>query len=212
MATLVSELRKVKNAPVLTSAKAKKEKPVAIPVVPVTQNTINVAAVRKQQTNQSAQREFGAIKLGDLPPVLRTKFLRAQTVFYQMIELKFVLNDLPAKAQKDALKIQLDIEALDDERDLIWKHLHHWKAHKTLLDVAEDDFSTLDKFQLDLKRRNLRSNISSIKKRIDRWYDDLINEPDAKKQKLIEQQINSSEKRVFKHELNINKLNKLIKE
>lgn len=207
MATLVSELRKFKNTPVI-KPKAK----VDIPVTPkpTTQTTINIEAQRKQQGNISVQREFNNLRIGDLPAELRPNFLKAQQVFYNMIELKFALNDLPAEATDSALKIILQIEALDEERDIIWRELNHWKKHKTLLEVPVTDFSNLTPLQLDQKRRNLRSSITKIKKRVDGWYNDLSEETDKHQQKLIENQINKSEKLLFKHDMNINKINKLL--
>lgn len=207
MATLVSELRKFKNAPII-----KKETKIVVPkiVKPTTQDTINIEVQRKQQGNVSVQREFNNLRIGDLPPELRPKFLKAQQVFYSMIELKFALNDLPPEATESALNIILQIEALDEERDIIWRELNHWKAHKTLLEVPVTDFSNLTPLQLDQKRRNLRSSITKIKKRVDAWYNDLAEETDTHQQKLIENQINKSEKLLFKHDMNINKINKLL--
>lgn len=207
MATLVSELRKFKNAP-----KTPEVKKIVIPEVakPATQDTINIEAARKQQSHESVQREFGNIRIGDLPAELRPKFLRAQSVFYNMIELKFALNDLPHNANDSALKIILQIEDLEEERDIIWRELHHWKAHKTLLEVPITDFSNLTELQLDKQKRNFRSSITKIKKRVDSWYNDLAAEKDPHQQKLIENKINKSEKLLFSHEMNINKINKLL--
>jgi len=207
MATLVSELRKVKMQP----PKPKRKKVIPpLQIQPITQDVINIEASRKLQAQQSITREFSNVRLGDLPPELRPKFLKAQSIFYQMIELKFALNDLPAKAETSALKMQLQIEVLDEQRDTIWTELHHWKNHKTLLEVPEDDFSNLDKYQLDKKRRNLRSSVSKIKTRIDAWYIDLDAETHPHKQKLIENKINRSEKLLVKHDMNIKKINELL--
>lgn len=207
MATLVSELRKLKTLP---PKPTKKKIVIPTPKQPTTQAVINTKATRNHQAQQSVNREFGMVKLGDLPPQLRPKFLKAQTVFYNMIELKFALNDLPASAEESALKIQLQIEALDDQRDAIWTELHHWKNHKTLLEVPEDDFSKLDKFELDKTRRNLRSSVSKINTRINTWYNQLDTETHPHKQKLLENKINRSEKLLLAHEMNIKKLNELI--
>lgn len=205
MATLVSELRKLKNIPKITQ---KPEKPIFYKKI--TQEVINIKTQRQQQANESLKREFGGIKLGDLPAELRPEFLKAQSVFYQMIELKFALNDLPAEAEEDALKIQLQIEALDDTRDAIWAALHHWKTHKTLLDTPKNNFEDLDKFQLDKKRRNLRSQRRKQLQRIEKWYEALVIEKTASKVKLLENKINKGEKAVFAHELNIKKINSML--
>lgn len=207
MATLVSELRRFKNAPVVKPTP--EPTPPAV-TKPTTQNDINIEVARRQHLKLSTEREFKNLRIGDLPPELRPKFLKAQQVFYSMIELKFALNDLPPEATDSALNIILQIEALDEERDIIWSFLNHWKAHKTLLEVPVTDFSNLNPLELDQKRRNLRSSITKIKKRVDSWYNDLAEEKDPHQQKLIENKINKSEKLLFTHEMNINKLNKLL--
>jgi hypothetical protein len=209
MATLVSELRHYKNAPVPNTPKPKKI--IETPKKPTTQQTINIEAERRHISTQAVNREFGNIRLGDLPPELRPKFLRAQAVFYDMIELKFALNDLPKEAEDSALNIILQIEALDEERDILWKQLHHWKNHKTILSLdTKENLTGLSPLQLDLKKRNLRSSISKITSRINTWYKDLEAETNVHKQRLIENKINRSEKLVFKHEQTINKINKTL--
>lgn len=216
MATLVSELRKYNNTTLLRDTKQSvqpKKVNLKVDLLPktTTQTTINIDAERKQQTNASITREFAGIKMGDLPPELRPKFLRAQSVFYQMIELKFALNDLLPEAQESALSIILQIEGLDEERDIIWAELHHWKAHKTLLvTTAPSDYSTKTPLQLDQQKRNLRSSITKISKRIDGWYLELANETKPHNQRLIENKINKSEKLLFKHEQHINTINKML--
>jgi len=207
MSTLVKELRQFNNTPITP-----KQPKNPTPKQPTTQNTINIEVERKQQVNTSLQRAFNGVRLGDLPAELRTKFVKAQTIFHEMIELKFALNDLPAKAQQTALKIQLKICDLDEQRDAIWLQLNHWKTHKTILEVPENDFSKLDKFQLDKMRRNFRSSVSTINKRIDKFYTQLEAAKTIKHQQLIEAKINRSEKRVFTHEMNIKRINALIKE
>ena len=207
MATLVSELRQYKNAP------TKKETPkliIELPKVVPTQETINVEVQRRQTLNESSKREFGGVMIGDLPAELRPRYSRARTVFEEMIELKFALNDLPAKAEESALKIIMKIEQLDDERDLIWKELHHWKNHKTILPSQTDDFTGLTERELDLKARNLKSNISKINSRVNALYEKLDNETDKHQQHLLENKINASEKRMHQHQINLTKIEKLL--
>lgn len=209
MATLVAELRKFKNAPKKPDKPAKQKQ--APPVVKITQETINTETQRRQISQDAVKREFAHIRLGDLPPELRPKFLRAQAIFYDMIELKFALNDLPPEAEASALKIMLQIEDLDEERDILWAELHHWKAHKTLLTTAPaTDFTTLTAIELMKTHQNLKSSISKISKRIEGWYDALDNETNTHQQNLIENKINKSEKLLFKHEQDLNQIKKLI--
>lgn len=207
MSMLVSELRKY-------NAKPKKvTKPVQVIVeVPrhPDQDQINQEHRRTHLATESQKHEFGGIRLGDLPAELRPRFLRAQSVFYQMIELKFVLNDLPDKDADSALSIMLQIVQLDEERDTIWEELHHWKKHRTMLTVPEDDFSNLDPKALWRKKRNLEANITKISKRVDQRYSDLEAETNKHDQLLIESSIRKSENTLHQHKVNLEKIKKLI--
>ncbi|MGB5818828.1 MAG: hypothetical protein WBG90_05035, partial [Saonia sp.] len=130
MATLVAELRRFRS--VRKPQKKKTVPSIAAPVPKVPeQQAISTEMQRKQLAHESGKREFGCVLLGDLPERLRPRLILAQKTFYQMIELKFALNDLPAAAEKESLAIQVQISKLDEERDLIWKELRHWKRHRT---------------------------------------------------------------------------------
>lgn len=206
MSTLVSELRKYKKAPA-----APKVAPIVIqqPKI-VTQEVINIEAERKHQVTKSTEKEYKGILIGDLPAELRPRYSKARNIFTEMIELKFALNDLPAKAMESALKIQLQINKLDEERDLIWSELHHWKQHKTLLPTTADDFSNLTDRQLDLKSRNFKSNKTKMQQRVDVWYNDLDQEKDTHKQILIEGKINRAEQKIHQFNINIKKIEALL--
>lgn len=208
MATLVSLLRKHKNAPVKEEPK-KPVLPTPAPKAP-TQEVINVEQERSQLAKESTTREFSTIRLGDLPAELRPRFLRARQVFYDMIELKFALNDLPPDADKSALSIQLQILDLDEERDLIWKELHHWHNHRSILKVPTDDFAGLTNPQLYQKKRNLTSSVSKIEKRLEEKYALLDKETNKHQQLLIENQIKRSEQTLHTHQLNIKKIDELL--
>mgnify|MGYP003664376950 FL=1 len=209
MSLLVAELRKYKNG-------TTKPKPVPKTIVsellkaPPTQETINVEVERTVTTQQSVQKEFTGLRIGDLPAELRPRYSRARTIFIEMIELKFALNDLPPEAEESALKIMLQIDALDEERDLIWKELHHWNQFKTILPSKNIDFSKMDRYELDKERRNLKSYITKKHQRIDKWYEDLASEESKHKQLLIENKINKAETSIHQMNININKIDKLL--
>ncbi len=206
MAALVAELRKYKAKPLI---KKTVTPTIHLPVYP-TQEQVTIEMEQKKIASESAKAAFGGIRMGDLPPELRIRFIKAQKVFHEMIELKFVLNDLPDSASESALKIQLQILELDEERDLIWKELHHWKKHRTLLDVPKDDFSDLTPVQLLRKKNNLKSSISKISKRVDEKYIALDAERDKHKQLLLEGAIRKSENLLHSHQLNLNKIDALL--
>jgi len=208
MATLVYELRKHKNnthvAPIVKA-------PVIAPIkVLPTQETVNVEVQRRQQVNESADKEFKGVMLGDLPAELRLRYTQARNIFVEMIELKFLLNDLPAKAEESALKLMQQIEKLDDERDLIWEELHHWKNHKTLLPTKTDDFNGLAPVQLLRKQGNIKSSISKINSRVDLLYKELDEATEKHAQHLIEGKINRSEKLLHQHKINLSKIASLL--
>lgn len=206
MSVLVSELRKYKN-----TYKPAISKPIVIakPKAP-TQTIINLEAERQQQTTKMVEREFKSIMLGDLPAKLRPRYSKARNIFTEMIELKFVLNDLPAKSEASALKIQLRIDELDQERDLIWKELRHWEQFKTLLPTETNDYSGLDRYELDKKKRNIASNITKMQKRVDAWYNDLDKETNKHQQHLIENKINKAERTLHQHKINVKKIESLL--
>lgn len=206
MATLVAELR--------ASKKAAKPKAVAAIVIEqpkiATQEVINIEAERKYQVAKRTEKEYQGIRIGDLPAELRPRYSKARNIFMEMIELKFALNDLPAKAMESALKIQLQINKLDEERDLIWNELNHWKQHKTILPTAAADFSNLTDRQLDLKRRNFKSNKTKMQQRVDDWYTDLDQETNKHQQILIEGKINRAEQKIHQFNINIKKIEALL--
>lgn len=205
MSALVAELRQFKNKPIPKPPTSKlKQK------APATQAVINKEVVRKQQTTESVQQEFKGFLIGDLPPELRVRYSRAYNLFIQMIELKFALNDLPPEAEKDALAIQTQIVTIEQERDLIWVSLNHWKIHKIILPISKDEFKNLSPVALLRKHAYLKTNISKINKRVDVLYTDLASCTDLHKQTLIENKINASEKRIHRHKNNLLKIEKLI--
>lgn len=211
MSLLVAELRKYKNGTTKVKPTVKESLTVApTPSKPITQETINVEVSRNALKQESVQQEFSGIMIGDLPGELRIRYSRARNIFYEMIELKFALNDLPAEAEDAALKIMLTIDDLEEERDLIWKELHHWKQFKTILPSTTPDYEKMDKYELDKLRRNLESNKSKQQKRVNKWYEDLENEDDKHQQHLIENKINKGEKEIHQKNINIKKIKKLL--
>lgn len=206
LSLLLSELRKYSNKPIKTQSKTI----TSTQLKPITQEVINTEAKQKQLINTSVKQKFGGILIGELPAELRPRYSRAYNLFIQLIELKFSLNELPASAEASALKIMIQIEQIDDERDLIWKELHHWKRHKTLLPTKTDDFSNLTALQLELKKRNATSSITKIGKRVDLLYNQLDQEKNPTQQRKIEDKINRSEKRIHQHQINISKIKELI--
>lgn len=207
MALLISELRKIKN---------QKLKPEPSPVVhakppPKKEPETQTKLERNQIKEESSKAYFQKIRYGELPPELKLRFRKLKDLFYDMCDLKFLANDLPDEAEEEALELQLQIEILDERKDGIWKELEHWQNFKTILPTkTDDDFSKLTPQELFLKKASLTSSIHKMKKRIDKWKTNLEQEEDKLTARKIAQQINSTEKKLQKNELNLVKVEDLL--
>ncbi|EKF56226.1 hypothetical protein I215_01848 [Galbibacter marinus] len=210
MAQLIKELRLYKSSIQNRSPKPSiSTKPKAIPKL-TTDKEISIFHKKKALKEASQESIFGSVQYGSLPPELRIRYKDAAQLFYQMCDLKFALNDLDAGSQDHSLSIQLQIEDLDTKREHIWKELHHWQNHKTFLPSSSEVFDDLTPGELFKKRNNLRSQVTKLKKRIDAYYIKVSTETDKHKIRLVERQINRSEKKLHQHTLNIDKINDLL--
>lgn len=206
MSVLVSSLRQAKS-----NKSKKKSDPVKIvqkpKVLAVKGDAVSEEIGRRVIAQKSAEKEYEGIRMGDLPEELRPKFSRARSLFYQMIELKFVLNDLEAKDREEALRLILEIEKRDEERDLLWEALNHWKKFKKILPEPEQEIDKLDPGKLYVKKRNLTSSITKISQRIKEKEEALEKETDGHKRLLLKSAINRSNETIHKHRVLINKIN-----
>ncbi len=210
MALLISALRKLRN---LSERKANltitktpvKPKPVVI------KKNVQEQMEKQALIHKSSESYFKKVRYGDLPKELRPRFKSLTDLWYQMCELKFALNEVPPKKQKQALEIILQIEALDQEKDLIWKEIDHWQEYKTILPLnTETDFKGLTPHELYLKKVNLGNYIHKKQKRIKKWLQAIEKEPIKPERLKIQQQINRTEKSIHEHELDIKKIESLL--
>ena len=209
MATLVSELRKANNpTPIPRKPTLKTTQPT--PAAPIVETVVQTQALRRQLANTSAEVDMAWIRFGDLPPTLRVKYSKAKDVFYQMMELKFALNDLPDNAEVDALAIQIQIEELEEQRDLLWEALKYWQRHKTELPSSDKDYTTMSELQLDKEKRNIKSSITKLQQRADANYLLLDACTDSRQQQLIEDKIRRGEQRIHMHKQNLLKIDNLL--
>jgi len=205
LSILIKELRQLKNStrPVVVP----RTKPAPVIEVKTVQSELEKASL----IHNSTQNQLKKIRLGDLPKELRPKYKKLSDLWYQMCELKFVFNELPPKNEKQALQIILKIEALDQEKDMIWKELDHWQKFKTILpQETEEDFSKLSPQELFLKKANLGNYIHKKNTRIDKWKEELLKETKKPERVKIQEQINRTLKSIHEHELNLNKIGELI--
>ncbi len=203
MAVLIKELRPFKNKSAKPApppiAIAKKE-----PIKPPRIKSVQQEAEKEILIQKSQESFFKKIRYGDLPVELRPRFKQLKDIFYEMSTLKFLLNDLPAKKEKDALQVILQIEALDEVKDLIWKEIDHWMKYKTILETKTgEDFSNLTPQQLYLKKVNLVNYIHKKTGRIEKWKIEMEKETRKPERLKIQQQINRTLKDMHQHELDI---------
>lgn len=206
MSFLIKELRQVRNKAERPQPSKRKPQPViaSVPAAAAPEPTVT-------DKESSAKAYFEKVKYGELPDVLKKRYRELKDVFYDMLDAKDVLNASPPQAEADALKIMLHIEALDDQRDLIWKELDHWKQFKALLPTrTEEDFSKMTPQKLYLKKASLASSISKMKKRIEKWELELAGENDRNARLKLSEQISRTTKKMHTHELNLQKIMDLL--
>ena len=212
---LIKELRLLKNnqqAKVSTARPEifKKPKEAVAPKPTVKEN---VQLKRNELSRKSTESFFAKVRFGDLPAQLRQRYRILKDLFYEMNECKFKLNDIPAENEHQALDLILKIEDLNDKKSLIWREIDHWIHYKTLLPIeTEEDFSKVPPHLLAVKKANIKSSISKISKRIDEWKKSLETIEDKKEKIKTEQQINRSDQKLHKHELNLLKIQNLLHE
>ena len=207
-ALIIKELRQFKNKPLKKATK--KRQPTPKPKQPVTDAIIATEHKQESIKQENFKVNYGTIKYAELPPALKLRWRKLRDLFYDMCDLKFALNQVPAENQSQALAIILQIDALADERTLIWKELDHYQNHKTELPTETEDFSKLNSDELRTKKFNFKSNKSRLEKRTNANYDKLMSLTDATEIHSIERKISKAEKAIHQYELHINALNKLL--
>jgi len=208
MSQLISELRKAKNSNIGTLP-VKKTIPPTVSRVKEPED-MSMEIQRKVISQESAKKEFDGLRMGDLPQELRPKFSRARALFHEMIELKFMLNDLDDDLRDEALGLMLQIEDRDQERDLLWEELNHWKKFKKLLPQPNDVLDGQTPHQLYLKKRSATSSITKISNRIQEKVIALEKETNGHKRLILKSAINRSWETIHKHRVLINRINKLL--
>ncbi|MCC4228387.1 hypothetical protein [Zunongwangia profunda] len=204
MAVLIKELRQLSKS---KAYQKPKPKPVVKIEVIADPKPVQVEMERKNQIEQSANTYFQKIKYNELPAVLKVRFRHLKDLFYDMCDLKFALNDLAAKDTQKALKLILNIEYLDEQREMIWRELDHFQDHKTLLPTkTENDFTALSQHDLFLKKANLVNYINKKSSRIKKWESELQKKSNKDERLKIGQQINRTQKAVHQHKLDLQKI------
>lgn len=205
---LIKELRIHKNIPTeLTASKKITKTP---PKQHVNDAELSEEKVQETTKQSALKKEYGSIKYAHLPPELKLRYRELGNIFYQMCDLKFILNDLKPKEESHALQIILQIEELDDQRTMIWNELDHWNNHKVVLPTQTSEYTGLNSDELRTKKARLASNITKLEKRIDAKYKLLFDNPKDAELKATEESIRRSEKKLHQHKLNVLKINELL--
>ena len=208
---LIKELRAFKTKPIVIEPPKKQQpKPKTQPRIPVTDAIIAKEQHQTQAKTEALKIEYGSVKYAHLPPELKPRYRELGNIFYQMCDLKFILNDIPPKAEKEALAIILQIEELDDQRTLIWREIDHWNAHKSILPTEADDYKGLNSDELRTAKARIASNITKLEQRIDAKYVTLFETTDLKSKIKLENTIRRSEATLHQHKLNVSKINELL--
>ncbi|MCT8340505.1 hypothetical protein MG296_10605 [Flavobacteriaceae bacterium TK19130] len=203
MSLLIKELRALKNTknpPKKTLRTSKKPKHKA-PVIPQKEAEDN------HKKSEAAKLYFKKVKYGELPPKLKVRFRKLKDLFYDLCDLKFELNELPPEKEEEALDIQIKIDAIDSQKDTIWKEIDHWQEFKTFLpDKVSIDFSSLSDIELERKRQNLENYIRKKNGRIEKWKNELSDIDDKNEAKKIMRQIDRTQRDVHQHEIDVRKI------
>lgn len=208
---LIKELRAFKNKPIeVVTTKKPKPKAKPLPRVPSTDATIAKQHQEQQNKAEALKIEYGSVKYAHLPPELKPRYRELGDIFYQMCDLKFILNDIPKKAEKEALAIILQIEELDDQRTLIWREIDHWNAHKSILPTSADDYNGLNSDELRTAKARIASNVTKLSQRIEAKYVTLFETMDLSEKIKLEESIRRSESRLHQHKLNVSKIDELL--
>jgi hypothetical protein len=210
---LIKELRKAKASPTPISTKKTTFKEVVQQAKAKEPRTDQAVITKHRQTvtkTESLKKEYGGVKYAELPQKLRLRYRELGKLFYELCDLKFVLNDIPAKEEKQALQVQLQIEELDDQRMMIWREIDHWKKHRTVLPSEADQYNGLNSDELRTAKARLASNITRLEKRVEERYQKLFDLKDKADIRNTERAIARSEAKIHKYQLNILKINELL--
>lgn len=201
MAKLVYELGKFsseKSTPIV-----KKVRDIAVvniqkPVAEVVQESIVV--IEKKQS----------LMFHDLPEELRPVLLEANQTFKEKCMLKISLNELPAEAENEALKIILQIDSLTKRNAHCWKKIDYWLEHRSLPPIEASEFSKMTAEQRVKRQQYLFASTSKLRKRIDKNVANLALETSVNGKTRIEKNIAKQKSNLISQESDLLVLTEII--
>ncbi len=178
------------------------------PVIVQTSITNDTQHQEKSKLEARAKEEANRVLYSSLPHDLKPKHRRAVQLFYDMCDLKQVLNGLADEEEEKARLIQIQIRQKDTEKKLLWQELQYYNKHKQYL-VTEDpnDFSKLTPEEKTKQLYNLRSYVTKKTKRVEGWYQELETAQGNEALKL-ETKITKAESSIHQMQINIVELKK----
>lgn len=134
------------------------------PEIPENSDSTLSAAIIEESEKQNFAKETMAMYPMELHPVYRQRI----SDFYLACELKFKLNRLKRKQEKEALEIILQLEALWNKIDRAWMILEYWKDNGRIMPSESSiDYSKLTPLELVKEKVLLEARISKRKKTLE---------------------------------------------
>lgn len=128
-----------------------------------------------ESKKQTFAKETMAMYPMELHPVYRQRI----SDFYLACELKFKLNNLKRKQEKEALDIILQLEALWNKIDRAWMILEHWKSNGRIMPFSTSvDFTKLKPIELFKQKDLIESRISKREKTLNKIAEALNDDPE----------------------------------
>lgn len=206
--TLLRNLRKKESAENLQKLKYELEPfrtapaPVPQPKPAPKQTKPTVKAIPVPETNP--------VLFHSLPAALRPVLLEANACFREACMLKAELNDLPADAEQEALRLQLKIFSLMKKNALCWERIDHWERHGRTLVEEKPTFQKLSGGLQAKRQALLFSSISKLKKRLQANIDMLANTTDLKQRTRLEKNVAKQSGNLLNQETQLAELTALI--
>jgi hypothetical protein len=145
-----------------------------------------------------------------LPTELRPVLLLANTLFKENCMLKTQLNDLPAKAESEALDLQLKIYANFKKNALCWQKIDYWRAHGSVLQVADSEFVKMTPDQRVKRQALLWSSSSRLKDRIDKTELELAAATSIKDKTRLAKKMAKQKSNLLRQETQLQELTRII--
>jgi len=177
------------------------------PSTPKQEKTFTKPSQPIEVREESAKQYFKSVVYAELPQELKARYRLLKDFFYDMCDLKLELNDLPDKAVNHALKIQVEIDKMDQKKQLIWDEIDYWKATGKILKQETDiDLKSMDLQKIILKKTSLQSSVYHMNSRLKNWQTQLESTKDAEEKRNLESQIHRTTNKKHKNEMTIKKI------